>query len=148
MSSRALTRVAIQGELLRICAEIHQTVPTVAHDVDEAIQQADRVLLMSNGPQARKPVNPLCRDREEHDGLIYRFYERVSVCCTTFKALIHEEFGDGILSAIDFKMDLTEPGSGPGLYPGLAHSEHEPGAQGQRVAFDLLGNLAEAVQVH
>ena len=41
------------------------------------------------------------------DPLIYRFYELVSVYGTTFKALIHEEFGDGIMSAIDFDMDLT-----------------------------------------
>lgn len=34
------------------------------------------------------------------DPLIYRFYELVSVYGTTFKALIHEEFGDGIMSAI------------------------------------------------
>ena len=40
------------------------------------------------------------------DPLIYRFYERVSVYGTTFKELIHEEFGDGIMSAIDFKMDM------------------------------------------
>jgi cyanate lyase len=41
------------------------------------------------------------------DPLIYRFYELVNVYGTTLKALIHEEFGDGIMSAIDFKMDLT-----------------------------------------
>ena len=41
------------------------------------------------------------------DPLIYRFYELVSVYGTTFKELIHEEFGDGIMSAIDFDMDLT-----------------------------------------
>jgi cyanate lyase len=40
------------------------------------------------------------------DPLIYRFYELVNVYGTTFKALIHEEFGDGIMSAIDFSMDL------------------------------------------
>jgi cyanate lyase len=40
------------------------------------------------------------------DPLIYRFYELVSVYGTTFKALIHEEFGDGIMSAIDFTMSL------------------------------------------
>ena len=40
------------------------------------------------------------------DPLIYRFYELVSVYGTTFKELIHEEFGDGIMSAIDFNMDL------------------------------------------
>jgi cyanate lyase len=40
------------------------------------------------------------------DPLIYRFYELVMIYGTTFKELIHEEFGDGIMSAIDFKMDL------------------------------------------
>jgi cyanate lyase len=41
------------------------------------------------------------------DPLIYRFYELVSVYGTTFKELIHEEFGDGIMSAIDYEMDMT-----------------------------------------
>jgi cyanate lyase len=40
------------------------------------------------------------------DPLIYRFYELVNVYGTTLKELIHEEFGDGIMSAIDFRMDL------------------------------------------
>lgn len=42
------------------------------------------------------------------DPLIYRFYELVNVYGTTFKELIHEEFGDGIMSAIDFNMDLSK----------------------------------------
>ena len=49
----ALTRGTIQDELLRICAETHQTVFMITHDVDEAILLADRILLMSNGPRAR-----------------------------------------------------------------------------------------------
>ena len=40
------------------------------------------------------------------DPLIYRFYELVNVYGTTIKELIHEEFGDGIMSAIDFTMVL------------------------------------------
>ena len=40
------------------------------------------------------------------DPLIYRFYELVSVYGTTFKELIHEEFGDGIMSAIDYEMTM------------------------------------------
>ncbi len=40
------------------------------------------------------------------DPLIYRFYELVNVYGTTIKELIHEEFGDGIMSAIDFSMDI------------------------------------------
>ncbi|MDP4300412.1 ABC transporter ATP-binding protein [Leptothrix discophora] len=49
----ALTRGTIQDELLKICAETKQTVFMITHDVDEAILLADRILLMSNGPQAR-----------------------------------------------------------------------------------------------
>ncbi|WP_126173780.1 cyanase [Altericroceibacterium xinjiangense] len=41
------------------------------------------------------------------DPLIYRWYEMVNVYGTTIKELIHEEFGDGIMSAIDFSLDLT-----------------------------------------
>jgi len=40
------------------------------------------------------------------DPLIYRFYELVQVCGTTWKELIQEEFGDGIMSAIDFDMTI------------------------------------------
>lgn len=40
------------------------------------------------------------------DPLIYRLYELVNVYGTTMKELIHEEFGDGIMSAIDFSMDI------------------------------------------
>jgi cyanate lyase len=40
------------------------------------------------------------------DPLVYRFYELVQVYGSTWKALIQEEFGDGIMSAIDFNMQL------------------------------------------
>lgn len=59
------------------------------------------------------------------DPLIYRFYELVSVYGTTFKALIHEEFGDGIMSAIDFKMDL----------------QREPDPKGDRVSITMSGKF-------
>jgi cyanate lyase len=59
------------------------------------------------------------------DPLIYRFYELVSVYGTTFKELIHEEFGDGIMSAIDFKMDL----------------KREAHAAGDRVAITMSGKF-------
>src|SRR5580698_530663 len=57
------------------------------------------------------------------DPLIYRFYELVNVYGTTFKELIHEEFGDGIMSAIDFKMELTR----------------EPDPKGDRVRIVMSG---------
>ncbi len=75
----ALTRGTIQDELLRICAETHQTVFMITHDVDEAILLADRILLMSNGPQARVAeivCNTMSRERQRatlhHDPQYYR----------------------------------------------------------------------------
>ncbi len=59
------------------------------------------------------------------DPLIYRFYELISVYGTTFKELIHEEFGDGIMSAIDFKMDL----------------KREPNPNGDRVSIVMSGKF-------
>lgn len=59
------------------------------------------------------------------DPLIYRFYELVNVYGTTFKALIHEEFGDGIMSAIDFSMDL----------------KREPDPKGDRVNIVMSGKF-------
>jgi cyanate lyase len=42
------------------------------------------------------------------DPTIYRFYEMVQVYGTTLKALVHEQFGDGIISAINFKLDIQK----------------------------------------
>ena len=49
----ALTRGTIQDELLKIWSQMEQTVFMITHDIDEAILLADRILLMTNGPQAR-----------------------------------------------------------------------------------------------
>ncbi|MDR5880272.1 cyanase [Caballeronia sp. LZ032] len=42
------------------------------------------------------------------DPTIYRFYEMVQVYGTTLKALVHEQFGDGIISAINFRIDVKK----------------------------------------
>jgi len=42
------------------------------------------------------------------DPTIYRFHEMIQVYGTTLKALVHEEFGDGIISAINFKLDIKK----------------------------------------
>ena len=75
----ALTRGTIQDELLRICAETKQTVFMITHDVDESILLADKILLMSNGPQARVAEivrNTMPRDRQRatlhHEPQYYR----------------------------------------------------------------------------
>lgn len=48
----ALTRGVIQDELLKVWSKMRQTVFMITHDVDEAILLSDRILLMSNGPNA------------------------------------------------------------------------------------------------
>jgi cyanate lyase len=42
------------------------------------------------------------------DPTIYRFYEIVQIYGSTLKALVHEKFGDGIISAINFKLDIEK----------------------------------------
>ena len=59
------------------------------------------------------------------DPLIYRFYELISVYGTTFNELIHEEFGEGIMSAIDFHMDM----------------KRDPHERGDRVSIKMSGKF-------
>ncbi|WP_405943828.1 cyanase [Streptomyces sp. NBC_00932] len=42
------------------------------------------------------------------DPTIYRFHEMLQVYGTTLKALIHEQFGDGIISAVNFRLDVRK----------------------------------------
>jgi len=59
------------------------------------------------------------------DPLIYRFYELVMVNGPAWKALIEEEFGDGIMSAIDFDLVM----------------ERQPDAKGDRVRITMSGKF-------
>jgi len=59
------------------------------------------------------------------DPLIYRFYEIMQVYGMPLKAVIHEKFGDGIMSAIDFTMDV----------------EKEPDPKGDRVRITMSGKF-------
>jgi len=59
------------------------------------------------------------------DPLVYRFYELVQVYGTTWKELIQEKFGDGIMSAIDFDMRL----------------ERLPDAKGDRLKITMSGKF-------
>jgi cyanate lyase len=59
------------------------------------------------------------------DPLIYRFHELVQTYGTTWKTLIEEEFGDGIMSAIDFEMQI----------------EREPNPKGDRVKISMSGKF-------
>ena len=59
------------------------------------------------------------------DPLIYRFYELILVNGPALKALIEEEFGDGIMSAIDFDMDIVR----------------QPDPKGDRVKIGMSGKF-------
>jgi len=59
------------------------------------------------------------------DPVVYRLYEMVGVYGNTIKELIHEKFGDGIMSAIDFSLDM--------------HKEDNP--KGARVVLTLNGKF-------
>jgi cyanate lyase len=59
------------------------------------------------------------------DPLLYRFYELLMVNGPAWKALIEEEFGDGIMSAIDFDMTI----------------EREPNPKGDRVRISMSGKF-------
>lgn len=66
----ALTRGSLQEELLSICAERAQTSFMITHDIDEALLLADRIVLMTNGPEARIceiVKNSLPKDRTRSD---------------------------------------------------------------------------------
>ena len=71
------------------------------------------------------PYKGSLRSSVPTDPLIYRWYEIVCVYGTTIKELIHEEFGDGIMSAIDFSMDI----------------KREPDPKGDRVNVVLSGKF-------
>ena len=64
----------------------------LSSEVAEALQQ----IPLRGSLDSDVPVDPT----------IYRIHEITQVYCTTIKALIHEEFGDGIMSAINFSMDI------------------------------------------
>ncbi|MBD0711563.1 MULTISPECIES: cyanase [unclassified Streptomyces] len=54
------------------------------------------------------PVRGSMPNRIPTDPTMYRFYEMLQVYGTTLKALVHEEFGDGIISAINFRLDVKK----------------------------------------
>jgi hypothetical protein len=63
------------------------------------------------------------------DPLIYRFYELIMVNGPALKALIEEEFGDGIMSAIDFDMDITRKADPQGRPRQSRHDRQIPAVQ-------------------
>jgi cyanate lyase len=94
---------------------------------DEA-ENAAKVLHLSETEAAiltEPPYRGLLAIVPPTDPLIYRFYELVQTYGTTWKALLEEEFGDGIMSAIDFDMQI----------------EREPNPKGDRVKITMSGKF-------
>ncbi|MGI4829268.1 MAG: cyanase [Janthinobacterium lividum] len=83
------------------------------------LDPADVVLLTVPPNRGENSVMP------PTDPLIYRFYELVQTYGMTWKELINEEFGDGIMSAIDFNMQI----------------EREPNPAGDRVKISMSGKF-------
>jgi cyanate lyase len=87
---------ALMGQATMSAEEAHAAVQVLGlgPELAEALQQ----MPMKGSLDSSVPVDPL----------IYRFHEITQVYGTTIKALIHEMFGDGIMSAIDFEMDIRK----------------------------------------
>ena len=87
---------ALMGQATMSSEEAHAAVQVLGlgPEMAEALQQ----IPMKGSLESDVPVDPL----------LYRFHEITQVYGTTIKALIHEMFGDGIMSAIDFEMDIRK----------------------------------------
>lgn len=98
--------------------------PLTKEEADRAVSllelEPDDALLLTLPPnRGESSVMP------PTDPLIYRFYELVQNYGMTWKELINEEFGDGIMSAIDFNMQI----------------EREPSLAGDRVKISMSGKF-------
>jgi len=106
------TTAALLGQMPMSKEEAQKAARTL--DLQEEEMLLLQTIPMRGSLDATPPVDPT----------IYRFYELVQVYETTWKEQIHEEFGDGIMSAIDFEMSL----------------ERLPDPKGDRVKAALAGS--------
>ena len=111
--SKEWTTAALLGQMTLTAAQA-ATVGSLLELPEEALLMLQTVPYKGSLPTA-VPSDPL----------IYRFYELINVYGTSIKELIHEEFGDGIMSAIDFSMDI----------------QREPDPKGDRVHIVLSGKF-------
>jgi len=95
----ALTRGTLQDEVRRICLTTGQTVFMITHDVDEAIYLADRIVLMTNGPNAMFAEiveNPLPKERKRTDFHRHPLYYGVRNHIIDFLLARSKSFADEI----------------------------------------------------
>ena len=112
-----MSPMLITGALL---GQMKLTKPQAANAADLfGLSKAEAALL--NEVPMRGTATPM----PPTDPLIYRFYELVMVNGPAWKALIEEEFGDGIMSAIDFDLQM----------------ERQPDPRGDRVKITMSGKF-------
>jgi cyanate lyase len=113
MSSPIVYTAALLGQFPLTAAEAEKAVALLE------LEEGDAALLTES------PIRGAGMAMPPTDPLIYRFYELVQNYGTTWKALIEEEFGDGIMSAIDFNMSIAR----------------EPDPKGDRVKIEMSGKF-------
>src|SRR3974390_1394063 len=111
------SEVLITGAIL---GQMKLTKPQAAN-AGELFKLSKSETALLNEPRMRGEGVPI----PPTDPLIYRFYELVMVNGPAWKALIEEEFGDGIMSAIDFDMTI----------------ERQPDPKGDRVKIGMTGKF-------
>ena len=133
----ALTRGTLQDEVRRICLTTDQTVMMITHDVDEAIYLADKIVLMTNGPQARvaeivRNTLPRDRDRNHMHRLpgYYALRNHLMDFLVTRSATFRDEIAEGL--AWDARnVPVVEPRADEGL----AAEGRGPAGQTRSAAF-------------
>lgn len=107
----ALTRGKIQDQLIKICKQTQQTIFMITHDVDEAVLLGDRVLLMSDGPDAKiaesvKVNIPKPRNRQEiiHHPAFYDVRNHLVEFLIERSAKVKEEIGQGLINKADLPL--------------------------------------------
>ena len=111
----ALTRGTLQDEVRRICTTTGQTVFMITHDVDEAIYLADRVVMMSNGPDAVLAEivdNPLPKERKRSDVHKHPLYYGVRNHIIDFLVTRSKTFADETRGKFDKRhVPVVRPGA-------------------------------------
>src|SRR3954471_6021560 len=121
----ALTRGTLQDEVRRICLETGQTVFMITHDVDEAIYLADRILLMTNGPDAKLAEivdNPLPKDRVRAEIHRHPLYYAVRNHIIDFLVTRSKSF------AAEMRGRAYDPRNVPVVRPGVIENSSTPDA--------------------
>jgi nitrate/nitrite transport system ATP-binding protein len=127
----ALTRGTIQDELVKICAATRQTVFMITHDVDESILLADRILLMSNGPNAciaEVVHNTLPRPRDRHNIHHDPQYYRVRNHLVDFLVNRSKLYQTG---------EIARPANAPTVQPGLDEGA-DPGSNRAQMPVNVV----------